>query len=286
MSKYLQIPIVIILAITIVLSCTVWANKATDPATYSHTIEVLDHSRKTILSLTAASAVASAAISAMPDDICSSLSEELSDLTTWFLIILAILFLEKYLLTILGAAACYILIPVGCIALLINCFFQKSILQSIGTKLTIFGAALLLVVPTSIWVSDQINAVYSESINMTVESANAVSDNLINESSDESEESTTVIDEAKNLLGDLSNSVAKVVEQFKNLLNRFIEATAVMIVTTCLIPIFVILCFVWLVKTLFNVQIIIPTSLPKPKKRKRLSETNPNETKTELALTE
>ena len=281
MAKYLRIAAVIILALTIILSCTVMGNKLTDPATYEHTIEVLDHNRTTILGLTAASAAASAAVSALPDDVCSPLSQEISDFTTYFMLILSVIYLEKYLITILAAAACYGLIPVGCGALLIHCFFPNGALQSIGSKLVIFGAAVLLVIPTSVWVSDQINAIYSESIEITVQSASAVSENLIGETAEEGEENTTVIDEAKALLGDLSGSVAGVVEQFKNLLNRFIEATAVMIVTTCLIPLLVIVFFVWIVKTLFNVQIILPTNIPKPRKPKR-SRGDENE----LALTE
>ena len=242
---------------------------------------MLDHNRTTILGLTAAAAAASAAVSALPDDVCSPLAQEISDFTTYFMLILSVIYLEKYLLTILASAACYLLIPAGCSALLVNCFFPKGILQSLGTKLVVFGAALLLVIPTSVWVSDQINAIYSESIAITVESASAVSENLIGEVAEDGEENTTVIDEAKALLGDLSGSVAGVVEQFKNLLNRFIEATAVMIVTTCLIPLLVIVFFVWTVKTLFNVQIILPPSLPKPKRHKKhYGEEN------ELALTE
>lgn len=281
MAKYLRIAGAVLLALTIVLSCTVIGNKLTDPATYSHTIEVLDHNRTTVLGLTAASAAASAAVSALPDDICSPLAQEISEFTTYFMLILSVIYLEKYLITILGAAACYLLIPAGCSALLINWFFPKGMLQSIGTKLVVFGAAVLLVIPTSVWVSDQINAIYSDSIEVTIASASAVSENLIGEASEEGDETSTVIDEAKALLGDLSGSVAGVVEQFKNLLNRFIEATAVMIVTTCLIPILVIVFFVWIVKTLFNFQIILPASLPKPKKLK-CSHTG----ETELAVTE
>lgn len=268
MAKSLRIVLISILALTIILSCTVIGTKLTDPATYPHTIEVLDKNRTTVLGLTAASAAASAAVSALPDDICSPIAQEISEFSTYFLLILSIVYLEKYLLTIFGAAACYLLIPVGCSTLLVNFFFPKSVLQSIGTKLLVFAAALLLVIPTSVWVSDQINAIYSKSIDITVQSANAVSENLLEEATDESETNNSVIDEAKSLLGDLSGSVAGVVDQFKHLLNRFIEATAVMIVTTCLIPILVILFFVWIVKMLFNVQITAPVSLPTPKKQK------------------
>ena len=57
----------------------------------------------------------------------------------------------KFMLTIFGAVACYLLIPVGCGALLTNCFFPRAFLQSVGTKLVAFGAALLLVIPSSVW---------------------------------------------------------------------------------------------------------------------------------------
>ena len=270
MTKYVRFAWILVLAAAIILSCTLMGTKVTDPSSYSHTIEVLDQNRTTVLGLSAASAAASAAVSGLPAYVCSRLAEQLSEFTTWFLLILSVVFLEKYLLTIFGFSACYILIPAGCGALLADCFFPSRFLRSVGPKLVAFGMALLLVIPTSVWVCDQINSIYSRSIELTVESANAVSENLIGEMSDGAEENTTVIDEAKTILGDLSGSVAGVIEQFRNVLNRFIEATAVMIVTTCLIPILVIAFFVWIVKTLFNAPIILPAALPKPQRRPRL----------------
>lgn len=272
MARNLRIAVVALLALAIVLSCTVLANKLTDPATYSHTIQVLDKNRTTVMGLSAASAAASAAVSALPDDICSPLAQEISEFTTWFLMILSVIYLEKYLLTIFGAVACYVLIPLGCGIFLVNCFFPRRVFQTMGAKLLALGAAVLLVIPTSIWASDQINGIYAESIAVTVESASAVSSNLIGEITDENAENTTVIDEAKAILDDVSGSVAGVITQFKNVLNRFVEATAVMVVTTCLIPLLVILFFGWLVKTLFSIPVILPAYLPGPGKRNRTAQ--------------
>lgn len=279
MTKAVSVAVIVLLALSIVLSCTVLGHRLTDPAAYSHTIQVLDDSRASVLGLSAASAAASAAISALPDDICSPLAQQISEFTTWFLLILSVIYLEKYLLTIFGAAACYFLLPLGCGALLANCFFPRSFLRSLGAKLVAFGAALLLVIPTSVWISDQINAIYAKSIQITVESADAVSRNLIGEITGEDQQSTSVIDEAKAFLGDVSGSVAVVVEQFKNVLNRFIEATAVMVVTTCLIPVLVILFFVWFVKTLFGIPIVLPPlpAFPAKPGRKPLSQGNEEE---------
>ena len=90
-----------------------------------------------------------------------------------------------------------------------------------------------------------------------------------------------MIDKAKALLGDMSSSVGGIIQQFKSMLNRFIEATAVMVVTTCLIPILVIMFFIWVVKTLFNVPVVVPMHMLKPKKSKQS-----HDNEKELILTE
>ena len=132
MTKLFRFAWILVLAAAIILSCTLMGTKLTDPSSYCHTIEVLDQNRTTVLGLSAASAAASAAVSALPSDVCSPLAAQLSEFTTWFLLILSVVFLEKYLLTIFGFAACYILIPAGCGALLADCFFPSRFLRSVG----------------------------------------------------------------------------------------------------------------------------------------------------------
>lgn len=264
MEKWLRVAAILVLAVAIVLSCTVMGTRFTDPSTYAHVIDALDQNRTKLLELSAASAAASAAISVLPSDICSSLADQLAEFTTYFLLILSVIFLEKYLLTIFGFASCYFLIPAGCGALLVNCFFPMRFLRSIGPKLIALGAVLLLVIPTGVWINDQIEAVYNKSIDAAIQSANDVSDNLTDVLSDEAGEDTSVIDEAKMMLEEIPGSVSGVIGKFKGVLNRFIEATAIMIVTNCLVPIAVILLFGWLIKALFNVQIVLPENPAKP----------------------
>ena len=149
MSRTLQGLVVVLLARAIIFSCTFVGNKMTDPVTYTHTIEVLDRNRTTVLGLSAASAAASAAVSTLPDDMCSSIADQLSEFTSWFMMILGFIYLEKYLLTILGAVACYGLFPLGFGALLVDRFFPKSSLRSVGVKFVILGTAVLLTIPST-----------------------------------------------------------------------------------------------------------------------------------------
>ena len=149
MSRTLQGLVVVQLALAIIFSCTFVGNKMTDPVTYTHTIEVLDRNCTTVLGLSAASAAASAAVSTLPDDMCSSIADQLSEFTSWFMMILGFIYIEKYLLTILGAVACYGLFPLGFGALLVDRFFPKSSLRSVGVKFVILGTAVLLTIPSS-----------------------------------------------------------------------------------------------------------------------------------------
>ena len=70
MEKWLRVAAILILAVTIVLSCTVMGTRFTDPSTYAHVINALDQNRVQLLNLSAESAGASAVISALPSDMC------------------------------------------------------------------------------------------------------------------------------------------------------------------------------------------------------------------------
>ena len=45
-------------------------------------------------------------------------------------------------------------------------------------------------------------------------------------------------------------------------MNRFLEALAVMLVTSCVIPVLVLLFFVWFVKAMFSAPLLSPPALP------------------------
>ena len=42
------------------------------------------------------------------------------------------------------------------------------------------------------------------------------------------------------------------------MLNKFIDAIAILLITSCVIPIVVLFTFVWLVKIIFNVNVSLP----------------------------
>ena len=69
---------------------------------WQKTIASLDEKKSTVTGLAAASISVSSAITLIPGDTATPIANELADLSTYFMVILSAVFLEKYLLTIIG----------------------------------------------------------------------------------------------------------------------------------------------------------------------------------------
>lgn len=113
----------------------------------AHAIQSLDEKKTTVLELTTAATAASAAITLIPGDVGTPIADKLADLSSYFLIVVCAIYLEKYLVTITGLAAFKLLIPIGCIWLSLCFGFRKDLGKIIACKLILFGLAIYLVVP-------------------------------------------------------------------------------------------------------------------------------------------
>lgn len=245
-----------VLLVILLLSVTVISKAAGDPENHAKTIETLDEKKADVLKLTAASAAASTALAAVPGDATTPVANKLADLTSYFLIILMVLFLEKYLVTLTGYAAFSILIPAACILLAAGICLNRTFLKMLAAKTAAFGLVLFLIIPVSMNVSAVIEETYESSVEATVREAQEITDD-INESTDSE---GNVVEKA---LSKLKDGVSGLLEKGEDLLNYFIETIAVMLVTSCLIPIVVLFFMVWFVRILFGIQIDLSKTMPK-----------------------
>lgn len=269
------IPIVIAL-----LSFFVIARFTSSTEFNAKTIQSLDDKKTTVMELTAASTAASAAITLIPGDVGTPIANKLADLSSYFLIVLSAIYLEKYLVTITGYAAFKILVPIACVFFSGYLLWRKEILRVVAQKFLLFGLAVYLVIPASVEVADMIETTYASSIESTIETAKQTTDEIESEtgesgqvddkSSNEKSQSDSDSDSKENAGGFFSGLFNKVQEgvstataNVENVLNNFIEALAILLVTSCLIPILVLIFFVWLVKMLLGLNIDIPTSVRK-----------------------
>ncbi len=237
----IKVGIAVVLAL---VSIFVLAGSFASPKFHAGTIETLDEKEKTVMKLTAAATAASAAITLIPDDVGTPIADKLADISGYFLIVLCAVFLEKYLVTVTGYAAFVILIPAACALFSIFVLTKKENLKGIAKKLLVFALALSLVIPISVKVSNLIEATYQESIDQTVEAAVNISDEL----NEDDGSAGGLLD----TLSKIKNGASNAFKKLQTILGNFIEAVAVMLVTSCVIPVLVLLFFVWLLRSLLG----------------------------------
>lgn len=283
----------VILLLVAILSITVIGKYASAPKNHQKTIASLDEKKQTVMELTAASTVTSALITLLPGDTATPIAEKMADVSGYLLVVLCAIYLEKYLVTITGYVAFTYLIPIACGLWILNLIFANATVRKLAAKLAVFGLAISLVVPASVKISDLIGDTYQAQIEETIEdakntqnilensdvgndtnatettgtdAAGTVTGNVQEKENNNSGSVSNIFDWAKDAISGAKDSVANVVEnvtistedlvqKVENSLNHFIEAVAVMIITSCVIPMLVLLLFFWMVKIVLDVDL-------------------------------
>lgn len=203
-------------------------------------IEKLEEKKETVMKLTAATTSASAAITLIPGDAGTPIAEKLADLSGYFLIALSAIVLEKYLLVLTQYSFFGLMVPILGITLALYILNKKHYFSFFARKILPLGLALVLLVPLSVNVSNLIEKTFESSIETTIQ---------------QSEETTTQIKENKFNKDTLSSWWDKV---SGTIMNDFIESVAIMIVTSCIIPVLVLVFFVWIFRMSMSLLLTSP----------------------------
>lgn len=229
------------------------------PDTYAASIETLDTKKNNVLAMVAASTGASAAITAIPDDVGTPIADKLMDLSTNLMIVLAVIYLEKYLLTIFGFAAFGILIPaaMACLIVAIVLYYRSTMSRSfafVAQKLIVLALVLWATVPAGVAVTDMIDRTYEISYSTeTTEEVEAAQGE-----EEEEEGSSSPLDFILSIPETIADAAGGVADEMFSQVNRLIEGVAVMIVTSCIIPILVLLFFLWMANLLLGINVDAP----------------------------
>lgn len=251
--------IAMVLVFLMALSAFPLAAWASSQQTHAATIASIDDKVQTVLKLTATSTIASAGISAIPGDTATPIAGKMADFTEYFLLVLCVLYSEKYLLSIIGTGIFRMLIPLALGILLFSLFREaKESWRILAVKLIAFGLALFAVIPASVRVSDMVYETYNASIQRTIEEAEDFTQDTSALTRDgDASFVAAILEKLSTTAADLSNRAARI-------MNNFIESLAVMIVTACMIPVLVLLFFIWVVKMLTGIQLTLPERKPRP----------------------
>lgn len=238
---YKRIAIIALLLLVAVFSFTKISSYASDPDNHRHSIEKTDEKIASVMALSGGAAATSATLSLLPGDMCTPLAEQLAEMAKYFLLILSSLYLEKFLIGISGYIAFSFLVPIACFLLGITILTGKKDFSRMALKVATLGIIIYAIVPLSIKVSDLVYETQVDKVNNTIEEYN----NLEIEGDSES-----------GLFNEITSITTETVEKTTSFIDGLMESLAVMIVTSCLIPLLVFVFLVWLVKTVFTANIL------------------------------
>lgn len=255
------------------------------------TQKYLNDKRTNILEMVAGASTVSLAVSAFPSDTGTPIANQLAKISGYLTFILAAIYFEKALVSVSGFVAFKILIPFACLLLMICIWRSSPIIKKYAVNLLVFALVIVFVVPVSVGVSKRIENNLTTEKETIVESVNvnekdqdgdtgkkAISETNKEEKNDKnkgffSSISSAVLQQAESIKTQVSELINNGTDKFegikekaKIMLNDLVETIAVLLVTSCVMPIVVLLFLVWFFKILFNVDFVELAELSKLKR--------------------
>ncbi len=255
----------------LLLSVSILGKSVPASSFITSSVDSLEESKQTVTDFTAAALGLSVAITFLPDDIGTSLADALTELDKYFILILAALFLEKLLVTSGVDFVFRWLLPAACIlwmlsGLLLLCresgflrhkpyrdrFSSASThLKNFAGKLAILSIALVLTVPCGTHLSNTVGAQYQEYVQQTItETGSATS--TITEKVTEGEDDETILERVTGAVSSAIDGVRNLADYCKTALQKFMNSIAILLITTCVIPVLTFLFLLWIMKNLFT----------------------------------
>lgn len=271
-NKKLQIGFIVALVVLALLSGFVARPHFADTKTWDTTIEVIDQKKGNVLALTTSCVALSAGITALPGDTGTPVAEQLAQLSGNLGIVLAVLYLEKYLLTILWSVGLGILIPFALVLFAVSLgihgrWSTSAILRRVATRVLVVAVIVMALVPASVWVSQKVDETYRVSIEQAQQKAADAADSDSSKASKKKTESTEsknvleqLADGASGLVTSVTSGAKQMTDEIVQQVTDLIEGVIVMIVTSCVIPLLVLAAFLWLGHTLLGIDISGPAS--------------------------
>ena len=271
-NKKLQIGFIVALVVLALLSGFVARPHFADTKTWDSTIEVIDQKKGNVLALTTSCVALSAGITALPGDTGTPVAEQLAQLSGNLGIVLAVLYLEKYLLTILWSVGLGILIPFALVLFAISLgihgrWSTSTVIRRVATRVLVVAIIGMVLVPASVWVSQKVDETYRVSIEQAQQKAADAADSDSSKASKKKTESTEsknvleqLADGASGLVTSVTSGAKQITDEIVQQVTDLIEGVIVMIVTSCVIPLLVLAAFLWLGHTLLGIDISGPAN--------------------------
>lgn len=258
-KKYL-IPLLVVILCLVCIGCSInyGLNTAGTPNRYTKTINSLDDESEKVIKLAALTAGISTAITAIPDDTGTPIADHLMSLTNWMLVVIMVLFLEKYSITLIGKLVFVIIGPIaiGMFGIGIVTVNRKILMKAFNILLIAF--ITFSAIPFSVKISNELKEMYNFSLDNTLaegENVKNKADEATDENTEENEDKNFIVGAISRVTNAISDVMWGGVKAAENFLNTLTEALAILVITSCVIPMVTLFIFIWIIKTLIGIDL-------------------------------
>lgn len=255
-----------------VLSFFVLAPVASDPGTLSGVRASLDSQQATVTGLAGTSTAIAAGLSVVPGDALTPVADKLIEVSGWFVVIMVAIFVQKILVTVAGSVAFMVIVPLACGLAIASIYARKPAFRFLALKLAAFAIVLSLAVPASIWASTALTDTHAAAA-AAANAAEEAADEPSAAPGDEPRDAASgedgflgsiqtwiadAVDNVGNFVETAATSIDEVKEDAVRASEYYTEQFALLLVTTCIMPILVLLLLWWVVRMLFSLDIGVP----------------------------
>lgn len=220
-------------------------------------LEQVEASSKTVMAFESTTLATSLAISALPDNYGQPYADALTNMNTFFLAILVILFFEKILLLFGIKFAFSFAVPLSCFLCCWAIVANLDKLKMFAAKISILALAVALVVPCSTLITNivatDLTAYVEETIAETDDGAEKLNQAMVGENPDK-----TIFENLSNLFTTAINGVSDLMQYFQNMITKCMNAIAIMFLKTFVMPLMTFFFLKWILNETFNVMIPTP----------------------------
>ena len=140
------------------------------------------------------------------------------------------------------------MIPAACVFLCLAILTGRDNMKKTAVKIASVAVIIFSIVPASVLLSDMVYQTQADKINETIEEYN---------------ELEIEGDADSGLFNEFTTITTETVERVTRFMDNTLESLAVMLVTSCLIPVLVFVFLIWLAKVIFpsNVLVLDPAAM-------------------------
>lgn len=241
---------IIILIILMLISITIVNNVLSSPQFHAKTISILDEQKQDALALSVAVTATSTGLSILHDDIATPIANKLADLSLPLFLVVSIIYLEIFLLTTFCWISSTFIFPTACILTICFILSKKEFLLIWIKKTLVLALALIMLIPISTTITSKVRDTFDETVNQKLHAAYHIAE--LSEA-EENEDTNAIL----SFFSDLADNAISLVDAAKNMLSTLVDAVAVLLIMSCVIPILTFLFFIQALKIALNMDIPI-----------------------------